>query len=106
MELRLFITASQSVMREASPLLEYRHNIDRDAEDVLALIDAEIRRIESRRKVPLVPCRCGCKQIKQWRSQTYGYVYRCDDCDEGFEYRQTDKAARIAWNEAQKGGEQ
>lgn len=80
-----------------------------DMFDLLLLIDAEIRRIESRRKVPLMPCRCGAKRISSYRKfyqeqhpKQIGYV--CMRCGAWSELADTDREARIAWNEAQKGG--
>ena len=72
-------------------------------DDIRALIYQEMRRLESKRKIPLLPCKCGYKHIKRFVS--FGdrtgktIVYKCDLCLNGFEYRKTDQEARLAWNE-------
>ena len=50
-ELKPFITSSQSVIREASNLPEFRAKVDKDAQDVLYLIHEE-----SERQIPCYFC--------------------------------------------------
>ena len=70
-------------------------------DDLTALIDAEIHRIESKRKVKLMPCKCGSKRVGQWRTQGdagRGFVYECEKCNEPGKWARTDREAREAWN--------
>lgn len=74
-----------------------------DCDDLTDILNREIHRIESRRKVPLVPCKCGRKRIEQWHKYIAGegregFIYQCVCGAEG-KVKRTDNEARLAWNE-------
>ena len=103
-DLKLFVSAGQSVLREASNDLDFRKTIDSDADDVKTLIEKEIHRIESQRKVKLLPCKCGRKRPEQWHKYIKGegregFIYQCVCGVEG-KAMKTDREARLAWNKA------
>lgn len=78
---------------------EIKKTVEKIKQDIRDLIDREIHRIESRRKVPLVPCTCGRKRPHI----EFGFAMvtiLCRVCDNR-ESARFENEARIAWNVAQ-----
>ena len=55
---------------------------------------------KKREYIRLKPCICGCNKRIKWSVGGYGYRYQCNQCGFKGDIGSTERAARIAWNEA------
>ncbi len=52
--------------------------------------------------VKLMPCKCGRKLIDSWVGINGIHFYKCPNCGEKGGYAETERGARIKWNESMK----